>query len=177
MGWSSVLTPHDGCDGPDTVCTANASHRLIVPRVADDALTPVRSTSQYARLIAMTTSGDSGEGPREDQTPPGGDEPQPPADQEPTQIVGVPTPPPPRPPAPGPPNAAAARGRPTPPPAARPRPDPDGGIRPPRLPPPGVHPAPPPGVHPAPPPGERDPPGRLPPAEFPPCVIPGATAV
>jgi hypothetical protein len=64
---------------------------LIVPGVSAEAVTEVRPTSQYARLIDMTTPGDSGEQPREDQPSTGGNEP-PPFDQAETQFAPIPPP-------------------------------------------------------------------------------------
>ncbi len=93
-----------------------------------NALTAVRPTSQYAKLIAMTTSGEEGYHPQ-GQPPSGGNEP-PPLDQAETQFAQIPPPgyPPP------------AYAPPTPPPAGG---LPPSGYPPQSYPPPPSYPAPP----------------------------------
>jgi hypothetical protein len=117
-----------------------------VPRLPLYALTVVRPTSQYARLIAMTTPGDSSERPPEDQPPPG-QEPTP-FDQAETQFAPIP------PPEYEPP----AYAHPPPPPESG---TPPSGYPPPSYPPPSY--TPPQGGYPPPPQSYQPPPGGYPP--------------
>jgi len=117
----------------------NGWHDSIVPRLPDDALTPVRPTSQRGRLNAMTTPGDSTE--------------RPPDDQAETQFAQVP-PPEPTPPADAPPPAPSADQAET---QFAPIPPPD--YTPPAYTPPAY----------TPPPASDMPPGGYPPPSYPPA--------